>query len=88
MRYRPLDVVDRISPRALLLTAVAEDVVTPEDHAVALYERAGAPKKLMRMTGVNHYDSYSRFREQLLAAFIDWYRRHLTHVALTMREQT
>ena len=44
MRYRPIDFVHRIAPRALLMTCVEDDVVTPEDHAVALYERAGPPR--------------------------------------------
>jgi uncharacterized protein len=44
MRYRPIDVVHRIAPRAVLITSVEDDVVTPEDHAVALYERAGPPR--------------------------------------------
>ena len=40
--YRPIDVVDRIAPRALMLIGVENDATTPEDHAFALYERAGA----------------------------------------------
>jgi pimeloyl-ACP methyl ester carboxylesterase len=87
MRYRPIDVVDRISPGAVLLTAVVDDVVTPEDHAVALYEKAGVPKKLIRMSGVSHYDSYSKGMDRLLPAFLDWYGRHLVHGDMTTREQ-
>ena len=44
MRYRPIDHVHRIAPRAVLITCIADDAVTPEDHAVALYERAGRPR--------------------------------------------
>lgn len=86
LRFRPLDVVDRISPRALLLTAVVDDVVTPEDHAVALYERAGPPKKLIRMSGVSHYESYRKHHDQLLEQFVSWYRRYLDHSEVTTRE--
>lgn len=81
MRYRPLDVVDRIAPRALLLTCVEDDVVTPADHAIALYERAGAPKKLIRQSGVKHYESYTKNYDLLLAQILDWYGRHLSPLA-------
>jgi uncharacterized protein len=86
MRFRPLDVVGHISPRALLLTAVEDDVVTPADHAVSLYERAGPPKKLIQMSGVSHYDSYSRYFDRLLPTFVDWYERHLVRTPLAIRE--
>ncbi|MCI0584846.1 MAG: lysophospholipase, partial [Chloroflexi bacterium] len=31
MRYRPIDYVAKIAPRALMITSVVDDVVTPED---------------------------------------------------------
>ncbi len=31
--YRPIDVVDRISPRAAMFICVENDATTPEDHA-------------------------------------------------------
>lgn len=77
LRYRPLDVVDRIAPRALLIACVEHDAVTPEDHAIALYERAGLPKKLIRQTGVTHYLSYRQNYAALMTQFRDWYDRHL-----------
>jgi dipeptidyl aminopeptidase/acylaminoacyl peptidase len=77
LRYRPLDVVHRIAPRALLLACVEYDVVTPEHHAWALYERAGAPKKLVRQTGVKHYASYRENFSLLMEQFLDWYGRYL-----------
>ncbi len=53
--YRPIDVVDRIAPRALMFICVENDATTPEDHAYALYERAGGPKRLVVQTGTTHY---------------------------------
>jgi pimeloyl-ACP methyl ester carboxylesterase len=85
LSYRPVDVVDRISPRALLLTCVENDVVTPEDHALALYDRARPPKKLVRQTGVQHYESYHTNYEQLLGQFIEWYNRYLVPNRITTR---
>jgi hypothetical protein len=77
LRYRPIDAIAQIAPRAVLLTCVENDDVTPDSHAMAMYERAGSPKKLVRQLGVPHYASYSRNRDLLIGEFVDWYRRFL-----------
>jgi dipeptidyl aminopeptidase/acylaminoacyl peptidase len=87
MRYRPIDYVDRLSPRAaLLLTSVIDDVVTPADHATALYERAGAPKKLIHQTDTTHYRSYTQNYGVLMPQIVDWYDRYLKAGPLEARE--
>ncbi|MPZ52691.1 MAG: alpha/beta fold hydrolase [Acidimicrobiia bacterium] len=86
MRYRPIDVVHRISPRALLITSVENDVVTPEDHAVALFERAGGPKKLVRQRDTSHYRAYKENFGLLLAEIIDWYDEHLKYASVRSTE--
>jgi fermentation-respiration switch protein FrsA (DUF1100 family) len=87
MRYRPIDYVDRLAPRAaLLLTSVVDDVVTPADHAVALYERAGAPKKLIHQTDTTHYRAYTQNYAVLMPQIIDWYDRFLKAGPLETRE--
>ena len=78
MRYRPLDHVARLSPRALLLTSVANDSVTPEHHAISLYEAAGPPKRLIRQTGTTHYRSYTDNYELLSGELVAWFDRHLS----------
>jgi dipeptidyl aminopeptidase/acylaminoacyl peptidase len=85
LRYRPIDVVHRIAPRALLLACIENDVVTPEHHAWALYQRAGAPKKLVRQTGVKHYAAYRENYELLMAQFLDWYGQYLVGERTTTR---
>jgi dipeptidyl aminopeptidase/acylaminoacyl peptidase len=87
MRYRPIDHVARLSPRAILLTSVVDDAVTPEDHAVALYEAAGPPKRLVRQVGTTHYRSYTDNYEALAAELVGWYDRHLTFAPLTAVEE-
>ena len=77
LRYRPLDVVDRIAPRALLITCVENDVVVPEEHARALFDRAGAPKRLIRQTGISHYESYTKNYDALMASFLEWLDRYV-----------
>ncbi|MBI2756056.1 MAG: alpha/beta fold hydrolase [Chloroflexi bacterium] len=77
MRYRPIDVVHKLAPRGLLMTSVIDDVVTPSDHAEALYERAGAPKKLIFQTATTHYRSYVENYAVLLPEILAWYDRYL-----------
>ena len=79
MQYRPIDVVDRIAPRALLITSVEDDVVTPEDHAIALFEKAGGPKRLVRQRETTHYRAYKDNYEPLIAEIVAWYDTHLRY---------
>ena len=78
MRYRPIDVVHRLAPRALLLISVARDAVTPEEHATMLFERAGAPKRLIRQLNTTHYESYTKNFDLLSSEIVRWYDRYLT----------
>lgn len=77
LAYRPIDVVDRIAPRALLIIAVENDATTPTDHAWALYERAGRPKRLVVQRHTTHYAAYARYRAAITPLIVDWFRRHL-----------
>jgi hypothetical protein len=45
--FEPLDHVERIAPRHLLMIASRQDELFPPETAVALYERAREPKKLI-----------------------------------------
>ena len=86
-RYRPIEVVDRIAPRALMLIAVEHDATTPEDMAYALYERAGAPKRLVVQTGTTHYAAYAQYRDFVTPLIVDWFRRHLVGGEVLVHEQ-
>lgn len=77
MAYRPIDVVERISPRALMVICVEHDATTPEDHAIGLYERAGAPKRLVIQTGTTHYAAYERYRDVVNPMIVEWFEQHL-----------
>jgi uncharacterized protein len=76
-RYRPIDVVDRIAPRALMLIAVEHDATTPEDHAYALYEKAKGPKRLVVQTGTTHYAAYAQYRDVVNPLIVEWFQRYL-----------
>jgi dipeptidyl aminopeptidase/acylaminoacyl peptidase len=88
MAYRPLDVVDRIAPRALMVIAVEGDAVTPEDHAVDLYERAGGPKRLLVQTGTTHYAAYAQYRDIVNPLIVEWFARHLVAGEIHVREDS
>ena len=88
IEYRPLDFTARIAPRALMLICVEKDAVTPEDHAIALYERAGPPKRLIVQTGTTHYAAYEQYGAVVNPLIVDWYQRHLSAGEVELREQT
>ncbi|MFN8619235.1 MAG: alpha/beta hydrolase [Chloroflexota bacterium] len=75
--YRPIDLVGRIAPRAVMLIAVEKDATTPEDHAFALYERAGSPKRLVLQTGTTHYAAYAQYQAIVNPRIVEWLTRHL-----------
>ncbi len=46
--YRPIDVVDRIAPRALMIICVENDATTPEDHALRPVRAGGRSQAARR----------------------------------------
>ena len=58
MEYKPLEVVERVAPRALLLIGARDDNVCPIEGYHKLYERAREPKKLSVLP-ITHYEIYS-----------------------------
>lgn len=85
--YRPIDVVARIAPRALMIICVEDDATTPEDHALALYERAGGPKRLVVQTGTAHYAAYEQYRDVVNPLIVEWFQRHLVSGEVRVLEQ-
>lgn len=76
--YRPIDVIDRISPRAAMFICVENDATTPEDHSVAMYERARGPKRLVVQTGTTHYGAYAQYRDIVAPLIAEWFTTYLT----------
>jgi fermentation-respiration switch protein FrsA (DUF1100 family) len=86
LAYRPIDYVSRIAPRAAMFICVERDATTPEDHAIALYERASAPKKLVVQTGTTHYAAYEQYAYLVVPMIVDWFARHLAGGVLRTRD--
>ncbi|MFT7473634.1 MAG: dipeptidyl aminopeptidase/acylaminoacyl peptidase [Verrucomicrobiales bacterium] len=78
MKYRPIDVVANVAPTPLMFIGVEDDAVTPSDHTTALYERAGAPKKLIMQRHTTHYAAYAQYGPQVIPQIVDWYRQAFT----------
>ena len=90
--YRPLTAAESLTT-PLLVVGVEGDATTPTDHAVALYDAAQGPRKLIMQRHTTHYAAYDRYWEQVTPAIVDWFSRYIANgkVVITSaaeREQT
>ncbi len=86
MAYKPIDLIDKIAPRAVMIIGVEGDAVTPTDHAVALYERAGEPKRLILQRHTTHYAAYGEYGDEVVPQIVEWFDRYLRFGHLDVRE--
>lgn len=78
LQFHPEWVVDKISPRPLLVIATDDDRLVPPAESRALYASAGEPKKLVVLKGFGHYEVYGgRAFDELMGETIAWYQAHL-----------
>lgn len=76
--FNPGWVVGQIAPRAALFITSDFDELVPPDESVAMFERAGEPKKLIVLHGVGHYEAFtSPALDQIMEETLSWYRRYL-----------
>lgn len=77
MEYEPGSYIDRIAPTPLLMVVAASDVLAVADLALAAYERALEPKRLVVLPG-GHFGAYAGPDfERSSAAARDWFLEHL-----------
>jgi len=74
--YEPGAWVSRVSPTPLLMVIASHDSITLTDLALAAYEQALEPKKLVLIPG-GHFDPYLSSFNLARAAALDWFRLHL-----------
>lgn len=72
LEYRPIDAAPKV--RGLMVIAVAEDAMTPTDHAEELYEAAPRPKRLIMQRNTTHYAAYKEYGPQVIPLMVDWLR--------------
>jgi len=76
IEFRPEDVVDRISPRAIQWLAAGEDECTPVAESVSMYQRAKEPKNLVIIEGLPHGDAYrGEGFEKVMKYSLEWYQK-------------
>jgi cephalosporin-C deacetylase-like acetyl esterase len=75
-QYEPGVWVPRISPTPLLLVVALQDTVTPTDLALAAYERALEPKRLVTVPG-GHFSAYDAGFDIAGPAAVEWFAEHL-----------
>jgi dipeptidyl aminopeptidase/acylaminoacyl peptidase len=74
--YRPLDAARRLTA-PLLVIGVEGDATTPTDHAVALYEAARGPRRLVMQRHTTHYAAYDRYWTTVTPLIVEWFDRYL-----------
>jgi fermentation-respiration switch protein FrsA (DUF1100 family) len=74
--YEPGTYLPWISPTPLLMCVAQNDVLTPADIAIAGYEQAREPKKLVILPG-GHFDAYVDGFDLACGAATDWFTQHL-----------
>jgi fermentation-respiration switch protein FrsA (DUF1100 family) len=60
-----------------LIIAVADDPVTPTDHAHQLYDAAREPKKLLVQRETTHYVAYEQYADVVIPQMVAWFQAHL-----------
>jgi dipeptidyl aminopeptidase/acylaminoacyl peptidase len=80
--FNPEWVVGQIAPRACLFITSDHDELVPPEESVALYERAGEPRKLVILRGFGHYEVFtSPAVDDVMVETLAWYRRYLAENA-------
>jgi uncharacterized protein len=74
--YEPGVWAPRISPTPLLMIVASHDTMTPTDLALASYEQALEPKKLVLVPG-GHFAPYLSGFQISCGAAVEWFRQHL-----------
>jgi uncharacterized protein len=74
--YEPAAFIERISPTPLLMIVPLDDTMTPTEDALAAYDRAGEPKRLVTVAG-SHYAVYGEQFERTSTEARDWFVAHL-----------
>jgi uncharacterized protein len=76
LAYRPIDAASGLHT-PLLVIGVEGDAVTPTDHAVALYEAAAGPRRLVMQRNTTHYGAYDRYWTSVTPLIVDWFDRYV-----------
>ena len=80
-RFRPEWVVDKISPRPVLMIYAERDNLVPPEEQLSCFAKCGEPKKLVKLPGSAHYDSYESTNPKTSKIVTDeaiaWFKQYL-----------
>lgn len=76
MEYEPGAYLPHVSPTPLQMLVALDDILTVTDQALAGYETALHPKRLVCMKG-GHFDAYIKGFDEASAAATSWFKEHL-----------
>jgi uncharacterized protein len=76
MEYEPGSYIQFVSPPPLMLVVALGDHLTVTDQALAAYERALAPKRLVTLPA-GHFDAYVAGFEAASRPATEWFAEHL-----------
>lgn len=85
LAYRPIDVAHKVP--GLMVIAVADDLVTPTDHAEALFDAAPTPKRLVVQYNTTHYAAYAQYGDEVIPMIVDWFQQHRAGATGTVVER-
>ncbi len=74
--YEPGAYIGLISPTPMLMIVGVSDHLTVSDLAIAAYERAYEPKRLVLLPG-GHFDAYVELFDQSVDPAREWFQAHL-----------
>jgi len=74
--YEPVSYMPYISPTPLLLLVAVGDHLVPSELAIAAYDKAHEPKKLVILPG-GHFDAYIKGFDSASVPARDWFAQHL-----------
>ena len=73
--FRADDMVEKISPRPLLLLHSADDSVTPTRESIEMFKRAKQPAELHLLSDVDHF-TFNEENQRLTRIVSDWLARY------------
>ena len=78
LQFHPEWVVDKISPRPLLLIAAGDDRLVPPEDCQSLFDKAGEPKKMVTLPGIGHYEVYAKPAfDDVMRETVAWFNAYL-----------
>jgi pimeloyl-ACP methyl ester carboxylesterase len=81
MRFKPEAVAHLISPRPVLVIYAEDDCTVPPEEQLGCYAQLGEPKKLVKLPGAQHYESYyfanPEMHELGMSEAVAWFKQYL-----------